>query len=135
MTASYARHTYEANVAPQGVRVLLDGKDIDTAPKLTGNAKLNWQINNNSNLNLEWVHMDPYYTDESNNFKYEGHDLLNLRYQYDSQENWYASARITNLLDTDYAERADVNAFSDFSGDRYFVGQERSLYVTLGSRF
>jgi len=135
VTASYARHTYEANVAPRGVRVLLDGKDIDTAPKLTGNAKLNWQINNNSSMNLEWVHMGPYYQDESNNFKYEGHDLLNLRYQYDSQANWYASARVTNLLDIDYAERADVNTFSDFSGDRYFVGQDRSLYFTLGSRF
>ena len=135
LTASYARHTYDSNVAPRGVSVLLDGKDIDTAPKLTGNAKLNWQMNSNSNMNLEWVHMGPYYSDESNLFKYEGHDLLNLRYQYDSGNNWYMSARVTNLLDTKYAERADVNAFSAFSGDRYFVGQDRSLYFTVGSRF
>ncbi len=135
LTTSYARHTYDSNVAPRGVSVLLDGKDIDTAPKLTGNAKLNWQMNNNSNMNLEWVHMGPYYSDESNLFKYEGHDLLNLRYQYDSGNNWYMSARVTNLLDTKYAERADVNAFSAFSGDRYFVGQDRSLYFTVGSRF
>ena len=135
LTASYARHTYDSNVAPRGVSVLLDGKDIDTAPKLTGNAKLNWQMNNNNSMNLEWVHMGPYYSDESNLFKYEGHDLLNLRYQYDSGNNWYMSARVTNLLDTKYAERADVNSFSDFSGDRYFVGQDRSLYFTVGSRF
>jgi len=135
VVASYARHTYEANVAPRGVSILLDGKDIDTAPKLTANAKLNWTINANNNMNLEWVHMDKYYMDESNTHEYEGHDLLNLRYQYDSNSNWYASARITNLLDTDYAERADVNAFSDFTGDRYFVGQPRSVYFTLGSRF
>ncbi|MDG2174975.1 MAG: TonB-dependent receptor [Gammaproteobacteria bacterium] len=135
VTASYARHTYEANVAPRGVTVILDGNDINTAPKLTGNAKLNWQINANSNLNLEWVHMGPYYTNESNTHKYKGHDLLNMRYQYDSTNNWYVSARITNLLDTDYAERARFNAFSDFSGDEYFVGQKRGLYLSVGSRF
>ena len=135
LTASYARHTYESDVALRGVSILLDGLDIDTAPKLTGNAKLNWQINPRSSLNLEWVHMGPYYMDESNLHKYEGHDLFNLRYQYDSQDNWFMSARVTNLFDTDYAERADVTAFSDFSGDRYFVGQPASLYFTLGSRF
>ena len=118
LTASYARHTYESNIAPRGVSVLLDGKDIDTAPKLVANGKLNWQINDNSNLNLEWVHMDKYWMDESNTHEYEGHDLFNLRYQYSSDNNWYVSARITNLLDEDYAERADVNAFSDFTGDR-----------------
>jgi iron complex outermembrane recepter protein len=135
VTASYARHTYEANVAPRGVSVLLDGKDIDTAPKLIGNTKLNWEINANNSLNLEWVHMDKYWMDESNTHEYEGHDLFNLRYQYAFDDNWYVSARITNLLDEDYAERADVNAFSDFTGDRYFVGQPRSLYFTFGSRF
>ena len=135
LTASYARHTYESNIAPRGVSVLLDGKDIDTAPKLVANGKLNWQINDNSNLNLEWVHMDKYWMDESNTHEYEGHDLFNLRYQYSSDNNWYVSARITNLLDEDYAERADVNAFSDFTGDRYFVGEPRSVYFTLGSRF
>jgi len=135
VTASYARHKYESDVAPLGVTVQLDGKDMDTAPKWTGNAKLNWQVSNNSSMNLEWVHMDSYYTNESNTNSYEGHDLLNLRYQLDTGNNWYLSARITNLLDTDYAERADYTAFSDFTGDRYFVGQPRSLYFTVGSRF
>ena len=79
--------------------------------------------------------MGPYYQDESNLFEYEGHDLLNLRYQYQSNNNWYLSVRVTNLLDEDYAERADVNAFSDFTGDRYFVGEPASLYFTVGSRF
>ena len=135
LTSSYARHTYESNIAPRGVSVILDGKDIDTAPKLTANAKLNWDISDNSSLNLEWVRMDKYWMDESNTHGYEGHDLFNLRYQYYSDSNWYVSARVTNLLDEDYAERADVNAFSDFTGDRYFVGEPRSVYFTLGSRF
>ncbi len=132
VVASYARHKYEANIAPLGVRVSIDGNDMDTAPRLVGNVQLNWNINSQNSLNIEWVHMDDYYTDEANLHRYEGHDLVNLRYRYDSADNWYFAARVTNLFDEDYAERAD---FSSFGGDRYFVGEPASLYVTIGSRF
>jgi len=132
VVASYARHTYESNIAPRGVSVLLDGKDMDTAPKLVGNVQLNWQLSDQSRLNLEWVHMDSYYTDEANEHEYEGHDLVNLRYRYDSPDSWYFAARLMNLFDTDYAERAD---YSPFGGDRYFVGEPARIYVTVGTRF
>jgi hypothetical protein len=39
---------------------------------------------------------------------------------------------VLNLLDVDYAERAD---YTSFAGDRYFVGEPRSLYVTVGRSF
>ena len=132
LMASYARHTYESNIAPRGVAVLLDGNDMDTAPKLTGNIQLNWQIDTSSGLNIEWMHMDPYYTDESNLHRYAGHDIVNVRYQREFSNNWHFAARVLNLFDVDYAERAD---FSGFAGDRYFVGEPVSLYVTVGSRF
>lgn len=132
VVASYARNTYEANIAPLGVTVPIDGNDIDTAPELTGNVQLRWQINDNNRAQLEWIHMDEYFTNETNLNSYPGHDLLNLRYQYDSSNDWYFAARITNLFDTDYAERAD---FSGFGGDRYFVGEPASLYVTVGTKF
>ena len=132
VVASYARNTYAANIAPLGVTVPIDGNDIDTAPELTGNVQLRWQINDSNRAQLEWVHMDEYYTNETNLNSYPGHDLLNLRYQYESRNDWYFAARITNLLDTDYAERAD---FSGFGGDRYFVGEPASLYVTIGTAF
>lgn len=132
VVASYARHTYESNIAPLGVTVLLDGKDMDTAPKLVGNVQLNWQVNARNSLNLEWVHMDDYYTDEQNLHSYEGHDVFNLRYRYDSADDWYFAARVTNLFDTDYAERAD---YSGFGGDRYFVGEPAQVFFTVGGRF
>ena len=132
IVASYADHTYGANIAPRGVTVSIDGNDIDTAPKLTGNVQLRWAINENNSAQLEWVHMDDYYTNETNTNSYEGHDLANLRYQYQSNNAWYFAARVTNLFDTDYAERAD---WTSFVGDRYFVGEPASLYVTIGTAF
>ena len=41
---------------------------------------------------------------------------------------WNIAARITNLTNRDYADRAD---FSNFSGERYFPGEPRSLYLQM----
>lgn len=126
---SYAVHTYEGNVNPGAVQ--LAGLDIDTSPRLTGSTQLAWQISAERSLELEWVHMDSYYTDEANTNEYEGHELVNLRYQAEFGENGYYGARLTNLFNTDYAERADLG----FGQERYFVGEPISLYVSIGQRF
>ncbi|MES2625558.1 MAG: TonB-dependent receptor [Pseudomonadota bacterium] len=129
VAASYARHTYEGNVNPGAVQ--LAGLDIDTAPRFTGSSQLMWKISDERSLELELVHMGSYFTDEANTAKYDGHDLVNLRYQATMGERWYYAARITNLLDTDYAERADFG----FGVDRYFVGEPRGMYFTVGQKF
>lgn len=129
--ASYARHHYGANIAPQGVTVNIDGNEIDTSPKWTGSSQLLWEVAAGHSLEAEWVHMGSYYTNEANTNKYEGHDLLNLRWLASLPNNWNLGLRVTNLLDRDYAERADFG----FGNDRYFVGQPRSWYLTLGTSF
>jgi outer membrane receptor protein involved in Fe transport len=128
-TGTYARHTYAGTLNPGPVN--LDGLDIDTAPRLTGSAQLSWQINASNSVELEWIHMGKYYIDEANTASYPGHDLVNLRYQGNWGQGWYYGARITNLFDIDYAERADFG----FGNERYFVGEPISLYATLGRRF
>lgn len=129
VAASYARHTYEGNINPGTVQ--LAGLDIDTSPRFTGSSQLMWQISEERSLELELVHMDSYFTDEANTAEYDGHDLVNLRYQATMGERWYYGARITNLFNTDYAERADYA----FGVDRYFVGEPISLYFTIGQKF
>ena len=126
---SYAVHTYEGNVNPGAVQ--LSGLDIDTSPRLTGSTQLEWQISDASSVELEWVHMDAYFTDEANTNEYEGHELFNLRYQAEFGENTYFGARITNLFNIDYAERADLG----FGQERYFIGEPISLYLSVGQRF
>ncbi len=111
--------------------VQLAGLDIDTAPRLTGSAQLDWQISEERSLELEWVHMGKYYTEETNANEYDGHDLVNLRYQAEFGETGYYGARITNLFNVDYAERADFG----FGAERYFVGEPVSLYLSIGQRF
>lgn len=120
---SWAEHTYAFdNLAIQ------DGNDIDTAPKLLANVRLGWTPIDTLRTELEWVHMDEYFTDEANDHSYEGHDVLNLRASYQVNDLISVYGRIMNLADTAYADRADF-AFGD---NRYFPGEER--FFSMGIR-
>lgn len=120
---TYARHEYDFDHAANGI---VDGNDMDTAPRHLGNFRLGWNAIPTARAELEWVHMGRYYTDEANQHSYEGHDVLNLRASHQISEQLTFYARINNLLDTKYAERAD---YTSFGGDRYFVGEERGLHL------
>ncbi len=75
--------------------------------------------------------MDSYYLDPENEHQYDGHSLFNLRLAARLDSHWGGALRITNLLDKDYAERADFG----FGEYRYFVGQPRGAYLEIGYRF
>ncbi|MGH8496185.1 MAG: hypothetical protein ACREVN_08610 [Gammaproteobacteria bacterium] len=72
---------------------------------------------------LEWTHLGAYYLDAENRHRYPGHDLLNLPAAYRLSPRWQVAARLTNLTDRAYADRADF-AFGEF---RYFPGRDRPL--------
>jgi len=109
----------------------IDGNDIDTAPRLFGSARVGWEFaprhGSSPVAELEWVYMDEYYLEPENQFKYEGHSLLNLRMSASLTRQLGATLRVTNLLDEDYAERADVG----FGNYRYFVGRPRGVFLEL----
>ena len=123
---SFARHQYENNPALH--RSPITGNDIDTAPRTMGSVNIAWKPASHWRTELEWVHLGDYYTDPQNAAKYDGHDLLNLRFSYDFSSTWTGFLRLMNLTNTDYAERADFG----FGNERYFVGEPISL--TLGVR-
>lgn len=129
---TYAKHTYANNIdllaADPDAGYKLKGNDIDTAPRHYGSAQLGWDYSSASRVELEWVHMARYYTDPDNLHRYEGHDIFNLRFSQQISKNFSAALRVTNLTDEDYAERAD---YTSFQGDRYFVGEPRSVYLSL----
>ena len=125
---TYARHQYEFDNADAKI---VDGNDMDTAPRHVANIRFGWNYAPQSRAELEWVHVSRYYTDEGNNFDYDGHDVLNLRANHQLSNNLTVYGRINNLLNTEYAERAD-NAWGN---QRYFVGEERSLHVGASYKF
>lgn len=121
---SWARHEYDFNRDLGRGEVILKGNEIDTAPPWLGGMRLLWQRSEKQALEAEWVYQGAYYLDAANAHGYSGHSLLNLRGWMKIKETGHAlSLRLTNLLDTRYAERADY-AFGNY---RYFPGAGRRL--------
>ena len=122
---TYARHTYEHSQlsGEQDIK----GNDIDTAPKVLFNTRLSYDVTEEIQAQLEWQHVSSYYTDAENLNEYDGHDLVHGRISWDVTNSITLYARINNMLDTEYAERAD---YTSFSGPRYFPGRPRNFMLS-----
>lgn len=129
LSAAFSRHRYENN--PLLSATPIEGNSIDTAPEEIVSARLKWRLGHSALLSLEWLHMGEYYVDPQNLNTYEGHNLLNLRYKRQLNDYWSMSARLMNLTDEEYAERADFG----FGSHRYFVGEPASLYLSISRDF
>ena len=126
---SLASHKYDNALTLS--RQNIQGNIIDTAPRKMGSAQLGWESKNGNKLELEWQHLGSYYLNPENTAEYAGHDLLNLRGSFEISSQLSFNARLLNISDQDYAERADF-AFGNY---RYFVGEPRSLFVGFNYQF
>ena len=127
---NYARHTYEHSQISGGIDI--KDKDVDTAPKLFGNYRMVWQPTQALTAEFEWVNMGEYYTNPENTASYDGHDILNIRAQYQAGENLTYTFAILNALNQEYAERAD---WTSFNGDRYFPGEPARFFAAVTWNF
>ena len=130
LAASYARHEYDFNRAAALGENIQSGNAVDTAPRLVGSFHWLAQYERVSH-ELELVYLDSYYLNAANTQSYPGHFLVNLRGDWQINEKVTVFARITNLLDEDYADRADFA----FGGFRYFPGTPRRGFVGVDWTF
>lgn len=124
VSGSVAKHRYAYSDVLGAVNI--DGNEVDSAPQVFGSARLGWNFASGSRAELEWQHMGDYFLDPENLHDYGGHNLLNLRVGWQLSPQWRAQARLINLADRDYAERADYTTFTE---ERYFPGAPRSVFV------
>ncbi len=125
---TYAHHTYAFTRAADAGEQIVDGNDVDTAPRQVGSAQLAWRPADSVRTELEWVHVGKYFVDAANTETYPGHDLLNLRAAWSINPAWTLRLRVNNLTNVTYADRADL-AFGNL---RYFPGRDRSVFVEIG---
>ncbi|MEX1154019.1 TonB-dependent receptor [Parvibaculum sp.] len=128
--ATWARHTYAFdNIIGPGINsteTIRDGDDVDTAPRTLGSLRLGYTFHEGAGrAELEWVHMGSYWMDAANTVKYDGHDIFNLRLDYQATETLSVFGKLTNILDRRYADRADFA----FGSERYFPGEDRGLVL------
>ncbi|MBS4096945.1 MAG: TonB-dependent receptor [Sulfuricella sp.] len=125
---SYARHTYENWIAKVGnVNVDYSGKDMETAPRTIGNARLSYTppVLNGGRMTLEWITLGSYWLDQANTGRYEGHDVFNLRANYPVSKSLEVYGSIANITDKRFAESASLS-----SGNPVFSpGMPRTVYA------
>ncbi|NOX95470.1 MAG: TonB-dependent receptor [Alphaproteobacteria bacterium] len=123
---TYAAHTYRFD-RPTGnaAETITFGDDVDTAPRVIANTRLQWQPIDRLTLEAQWVSLGSYFTDAANNNSYGGHNLLHLRAEATLNDNLTAFATLRNVTDELYAERADFA----FGSERFFPGEERTLGI------
>ena len=127
---TYAKHTYSNNQLINNLNI--NGNDIDTAPRKIANLDLTWQANDNTRIALQWHRVGSYYTDPENLHKYAGHDIISLRAQWQLTDTIEVLARVINITNKAYAERAD---YTSFTGDRYFPGKPRNAMLSATYRW
>ena len=126
-SGTWARHTYRFDRAVGGGETISSGDDVDTAPRQIHDLRLRWSPLPAAWAELEWLRIGSYWMDAANTEKYPGHELVSLRLGHAPAPEWRWVLRVTNLLDADYAERADF-AFGEF---RYFPGRGRAAFLEL----
>ena len=124
LTAAYANHRYAfTRDAGRGERIK-DGNTVDTAPRLLASAHWLWQ-GAKATSEFEIVHVGAHHLDAANTARYAGHTLLNWRGAWQATPTIRFFAKLLNLRDTPYAERADY-AFGNY---RYFPGMPRQAHL------
>lgn len=130
--ATYARHTYDFDRnQTTGSEVVKKGNMVDTAPKILSNLRLGYTVAPGMRAEGEWVHVSSYFADAANLHKYPGHDVFNLRGTAQLREDVTVQAKLLNVFDTLYADRADYAS----GRDRYFPGMGRTVMAGVTVRF
>ncbi len=122
-----ARHTYRFGRQLGGTEEIHSGDDVDTAPRNLHTLRMQWNAGQSMGAELEWVYVGRYFTDAANEHRYPGHNLFNLRATWKPAARWRLTARVHNILDRRYADRADFA----FGSHRYFPGQGRGIAMEI----
>ena len=130
IAGAWGRHRYAfTRDAGRGERIV-DGNDVDTAPRWLGSAHWRWS---GAALKSEFeiAYIGSHFINAANTARYGGHALLNWRGDWVVTPRLRLFARVLNVLDAAYADRADF-AFGSY---RYFPGMPRQVYLGASVRF
>jgi outer membrane receptor protein involved in Fe transport len=125
---SFAKHQYEE--WKPNADLNYSGKEIESAPRQIFNIVATYRPSfwRKSEVSLEWTRVGSYYLDPANEFRYSGHNLLNLRASAQAFSSLGVFVRVNNLTDVLYAESA---SYSPARGEEFAPGLPRSVYMGL----
>ncbi len=125
LSATYAKHQYDFTRAATGREQIVDGNDLDSAPRWIAHAAWRMAISDTLDQELEVNRVGSYFVNAANTARYKGHYAVNWRMQWQASESTELSLRVINVLNERYADRADF-AFGSY---RYFPAMPRQFYL------
>ena len=126
---AWSRHRYAFTRVVGGGERIEDGNAVDTAPPRLGSARWRWDKERMTS-ELELVRIGSHFVNASNTARYGGHTVVNWRGTLALTDRVQLFARLVNLLDAAYADRADF-AFGSY---RYFPAMPRQAYLGVKVR-
>lgn len=130
LAATYASHQYDFDRDADGREKIRAGNDMDSAPKFLANVTWRTQLSDTVAHELEIERVGSYYLDAANTAEYDGHYAAHWRLQWQASATVQGFFRIRNVLDTEYATRADYA----FGSHRYFPALPRQIYLGVTAR-
>jgi len=129
---SWSDQTYIFDrVVGNGSELIVSGNRIDTAPEWLADLSAIWTPFKGLDIQLSAEYVGEYFTNPANTETYEGHIVLHLTSSWQASDRLEFYARVRNLSDTAYADRADFA----FGNARYFPGEPVNLTLGLRKRF
>jgi len=122
-----ARHEYAFSRAVEGGETIVDGNDVDTAPRNLHSVGIDARLSGQLRVGIDGLWVGRYFLDAANTATYPGHKVANLRVEWLPRPQLRATLRVDNVFDTAYADRADF-AFGNY---RYFPARGRALFLSL----
>jgi outer membrane receptor protein involved in Fe transport len=124
-----ARHEYAFSRDIEGGESIVDGNDIDTAPRNVHSLTLDVPLGDmeQGRASLSIMSVGSYYLDAANSARYPGHRVANLNFSWRLPSDLRVALRVDNVFDTAFADRADF-AFGNY---RYFPARGRAAFISL----
>jgi iron complex outermembrane receptor protein len=130
-TGTFARHEYTFSRSIEGGETIVDGNDVDTAPRRLHNLGAEAELGAGWRAALDGSYVGRYFLDAANTTTYPGHEVANVRVSWElpmgPDESMRTVLRVDNLFDRAYADRADY-AFGNY---RYFPAQGRAVFLSI----
>jgi outer membrane receptor protein involved in Fe transport len=127
-----ARHSYEAWITDLDQN--FSGNEMELAPRHLVHAEVVLRPPGSieGEMAISWHRVGSYWMNPDNTVRYDGHNLVHLRWNMVLSGRWTVLGRVGNLGDTLYAQRALTNAFR---GDEWAPGLPRNINVALRAQF
>ncbi len=111
------------------------GKKMGRAPEQMGSLSFVYEPDYlpKTRFEIEMDYMGEYYTDETNNNRYDGHKLFNIRASYDITNDVTLQLRLLNATDKLYSTYTSNQVTSSTLG--YRPGLPRTAYLSLKVKF